>query len=536
LANSPSYQNRGRLRLFRKKAEAMINGDADAYRNFNAGEMDIRELLNELQIFRLQLEMQNEELVLSHERVEAERSKFAGLYDLAPVGYFILDRVGTITEVNNTVLDMLGVDRRALIGKRIQHYVDKSSADLFYRFIHKMRESKAKSDCQVMLVAGTRSFYVHAAGADIRDRTTGDERFYIAVIDISERKTAEHHLHETNERLKMTLEATAMGTWEIDLKKQRIILGHHSYSILGLNQWEFDGQYDTFFRAVHPKHKERVKQTMIDAIKNRKDIDIEYPVLLGHGTRYLSVRGQVMDVDAGVSRFVGIIMDITEKKQLEEEAENLKRNNQNSIITAGLQAQEKERKRISEALHDSVSQLLYGIKLNLQELSSPEAATGERLLNINMLLDQAINETRDISFQLAPSILHDFGLAESVKEMAKRMSTPGFCISVKTPDRSHRLKPELEISAFRIIQELVNNSIKHGRATETIVSINLLKDQIIITVKDNGEGFDMQDPGYLLRGSGLLSIKNRVSLLNGTFDIRSAAKKGTSVTIILKYD
>lgn len=533
MASAPPTKNNGQLRVFREKAEEIITDNGSGHPS-HYREMEIQELLHELQIFQIELEMQNDELKISHEHLEAERSKFAGLYDLAPVGYLILDKLGTILEANCTALEMLGAAREQVTGRRFQNYIDNASNETFYGFIRKMRDVNKQNNCEVRVLSeNNKAFYATLAGAGIRNKMTGDLQFYIAVIDITERREAERHLQETNERLKMTLEASGTGTWEIDLKKQCIILGEHSYNILGLNRWEFDGQYETFFRMVHPHDKDRVKQTVLNAIKKQKDLDIEYRVTLKHGIRYLSVRGQIIRANPDVMRFVGIIIDITEKKQFEKEAEDLKQHHQNSIITAGLQAQEKERKRISESLHDSVSQLLYGVKLNLQEITRGSTAD-ERLVSINSLIDQAIIETRNISFELAPSILHDFGLTESVKEMAKRLTTPAFTVNVKATGSVNRLDPGLEISAFRIIQELVNNSIKHGRASHALITIMLMKEQVMITVKDNGAGFKIKNNDYLLRGSGLLSIKNRVSLLNGTFDISSAPRKGTTVNITLK--
>ncbi|MDF2431509.1 MAG: hypothetical protein JWP44_1140, partial [Mucilaginibacter sp.] len=205
------------------------------------------------------------------------------------------------------------------------------------------------------------------------------------------------------------------------------------------------------------------------------------------------------------------------------------------IMSAALQAQEKERKRISEALHDSVAQLLYGIRLNLQNYNRTAPLT-ESFNNINSLLDQAINETRNISFELAPSILNDFGLIESVNEMARRLTTDNFSIEVKTQGLKTRLKPDLEISSFRIIQELVNNCIKHSNATKACIKINIAKESIILTVSDNGTGFNVKNSDYLMQGSGLLSIKNRVGLFNGSLEIKEGKDNGIIVEVMLRTE
>ena len=113
---------------------------------------------------------------------------------------------------------------------------------------------------------------------------------------------------------------------------------------------------------------------------------------------------------------------------------------------------------------------------------------------------------------------------------------PQFVVKSQLSILKARLDPNLEISVFRIVQELLNNSIKHGRATEAHVKINTINGHINILVNDNGIGFNVKDTDYLLKGSGLRSIKNRVNLYNGSMDIKSTVDKGTSVYIILKHD
>jgi PAS domain S-box-containing protein len=526
------YDKSEQLRLFRDKAEALISKNKETLKSPNT-HLEMEELLHELQVFQIELEMQNDELRISHDHLEAERAKFSGLYDLAPVGYFILNKIGEVEEVNLTALQMMGIIKIQILGRRFQDYVDKDQSGEFYNLIRKMRAVNNKHNCQLKIVSGKQNFF-HAQleGTGILNKLTGDVQFYIAVIDITRRREAELRLIESNERLKMTLEASATGTWEIDLKKEIIILEESSYIILGLESWEFDGKYDSFFKLVHPEDRDVFKSQLLIAIKENRDIDTEFRLMSAlTGQRFVAVRGHLLRQETNIGRFVGIIIDITDKKRLQQEADQLRNDYQKSIVTAGLQAQEKERKRISDALHDSVAQMLYGIRLSLQNsgtdlLNDPES-------NISELLNQAITEIRNISFELAPSLLKDFGLTESVREMAKRLKVENFVIIVKTHGAKVRYKPDLEISAFRIIQELISNSIKHGLATQTTVKISYQNHTLVITVSDNGKGFNTKSVDYLAKGSGLLSIRNRISLFNGTCDIRSAVGNGTNVVISL---
>jgi len=533
MKNDNAITNSEQLQMFRKKAEAIIRRSKnDAKYPFGGMEMD--ELLHELQVFQIELEMQNDELRISHGQLELEKAKFSGLYDLAPVGYFILDSFGAITEVNTTGLTMMEYARIDIIGRRFQDYVTKDQSGDFYNLIRKMRTFNTRHNCQLKIATGKgKVYYAQLEGTGILNKATAETQFYIAVIDITRRREAEQRLMESNERLKMTLEVSATGTWEIDLKKQHIYFDENSYALLGFEPWEFDGKYETFFKLLHPEDREFFRNQLLVAVKEDKDIDTEFRIVLKiAGLRFVAVRGHMVHQTQAITRFVGIIIDVTEKKKLQQEAEDLRVNYQKSIVTAGLQAQEKERKRISDALHDSVAQMLYGIKLSLQ--NSGTDLLNDTESNVNQLLNQAITEIRNISFELAPALLKDFGLNDSVCEMAKRLNTGNFSVVVKSQGEKVRYQPDLEISAFRIIQELINNSIKHGNATQVTIKINNMNQLIAITVSDNGIGFNLRSVDYLTRGAGLLSIKNRVSLYNGTFEVKSATGKGTAFNITLK--
>jgi PAS domain S-box-containing protein len=530
-----SFQNNEHLQMFRRKAEALIKNNR-LTSDYEISNPDTRELIHELQVFQIELEMQNDELILSHEHLEIEKNKFAGLYDLAPVGYFILDKFGAVDEVNRTGLNMLQVEKPQILSRRFQDYVQMHETDVFYNFIRKMRTLNTRHSCQLRVVSSKgKTYYAQLEGTGIVNKISGDIQFYIAVIDVTNRRQAEQHLQASTERLRMTLEASSTGTWEIDLARQHIFMDDNCYALFGFSPWEFDGKYDTFFKLIHPEERESFRNLLKHAINDGKELDTEFRVILEPtGLRHMAIRGQTIRQDPDQMRFVGIIIDVTEKKRLQEEAETLRLNYQRTITAAGLIAQEKERKRISEALHDSVAQLLYGIRLNLQSYTRTNPVT-EQLKNINTLLDQSIAETRSISFELAPSILVDFGLVESVNEMARRLTTPNFSIQVKSSG-SKRLNPDMEISAFRIIQELVNNAIKHGNATEANIKISMTTDAVTITVSDNGSGLKVKESDYLLRGSGLRSIKNRVNLFNGSLNIKGGAGKGTSVAVTLKIE
>src|SRR5690606_13196297 len=161
---------------------------------------------------------------------------------------------------------------------------------------------------------------------------------------------------------------------------------------------------------------------------------------------------------------------------------------------------EQERFKISRALHDSVCQILYGIRLNIQSLKVYKD-NKEDFKNVNSLLDQAIKETREISYELTPSVLKEFGFTAGIKEMANRLSTQEFSVKATIKKSLDQIDQTIQLYAFRIIQELVNNCMKHAHATIAEIIVCGENDSITIMVTDNGKGFTVELGEALRKGS-----------------------------------
>ncbi|MGY0034405.1 sensor histidine kinase [Pedobacter sp. NJ-S-72] len=194
-------------------------------------------------------------------------------------------------------------------------------------------------------------------------------------------------------------------------------------------------------------------------------------------------------------------------------------------------AQEKERNNVSRTLHDSVCQLLYGIKLNLESIEKTNSLKGE-FKNVNQLLNQAIKETRQISYELTPSVLKDFGFVAGIKEMAQRTSTAHFQIDTHIDSAADFLHADVQLYIFRMIQELINNCIKHAKANRAEISVCLKNNRVSIRVADDGIGLNLNpyNDKEVNAGSGLSGIRNRVYLLNGQIKFNNS-QKGLTVTI-----
>lgn len=202
-------------------------------------------------------------------------------------------------------------------------------------------------------------------------------------------------------------------------------------------------------------------------------------------------------------------------------------------INAMVEGQEKERLRLAGDLHDSIGGTLAAIKMHIGNMQNNLHTTQnpEELLNkANLLISEAYKNVRAISHERNSGVMAKDGLLPAVQRLARNVSSPNLTVEVQDFGLEKRLNPDLEITIFRIVQELVTNIIKHAQATETTISLTQHKNELNIMVEDNGIGFKT---GKLpeKEGMGLGSIERRVEHLEGTMEVDSTIGKGTNIII-----
>lgn len=208
----------------------------------------------------------------------------------------------------------------------------------------------------------------------------------------------------------------------------------------------------------------------------------------------------------------------------------LKINQEKEKMNAIIFAQERERSRIGEGLHNGVVQLLYATQNRLQLLSPMKGKDAENFELASKILLDAIVETRKISFEIMPPVLRDFGLEASLRALVQKVFLGHINVRLSISLKK-RPEGELEISIYRIVQEAMNNIMKHAGATEAVIEIQESKKALSVMISDNGKGFLFKDAEKRRKGIGLQTIENRVALLNGDVKFKSAAGKGTTVAI-----
>jgi PAS domain S-box-containing protein len=234
---------------------------------------------------------------------------------------------------------------------------------------------------------------------------------------------------------------------------------------------------------------------------------------------------------------LSIVHDVTERKKNEEERLKMELSQQKLILEAILTAQEGERKRIAEGLHNGLGQVLYAARLNLDRIQLnrlPGAPEGiaEARRNVEQLLTEAIGQTRSLSHELTPSILDDFGLSAGLRDICQKLTSTQLKLACQLHNLPESLDKYVQIAIYRMAQELANNIVRHSGASHAVLRVALVDDQIVIQAKDNGKGIESdQTKNSRKKGIGLKSIQDRVKLLNGSIDIQSEPEEGTQITI-----
>lgn len=215
---------------------------------------------------------------------------------------------------------------------------------------------------------------------------------------------------------------------------------------------------------------------------------------------------------------------------------NMKQEQKISHLTATIQAEERERTRIARELHDGVGGLLSAAKMNFNSLhhlydESPVFHNGISLL------DEAYDQLRKTAHNLLPETLLQGGLVKAVRAYCNMIGRQALDITFHSLGNIPRFNAETELSLYRIIQELVNNILKHAHATKALVEINMLDDNLLITVEDNGTGIAGRiggdDAGFAV-GIGMKSLASRIEVLGGQMDIDS--RMGIGTTVYLEFD
>ncbi|MFL5808558.1 MAG: PAS domain-containing protein [Flavisolibacter sp.] len=338
-----------------------------------------------------------------------------------------------------------------------------------------------------------------------------------------------------NERFDIMMKATHDLIWDWNLETNVIYRDE-----LGLEQVygvKDNTTIDNIFKwlsHIHPEDRSRVEKVINEIVQatDQETFDVEYRFLRDDGTySHVYDRGKIIrNHDGKPIRMIGAVQNMTERKRLEQELLQNELERQKAINQATIDTQEQERSEIGKELHDNVNQVLTTTKLYLDlAMSNPELK--DQLIDKSTKnIINVINEIRQLSRSLMDPSIGDLGLIDSIHDLIENINLTRKLHVSLVADRKieSSLNKNQKLTIFRIIQEALNNAIRHAKATTVNIGFKKIKNHIEITIKDDGIGFHAS---LVKKGAGLKNIENRIYLINGTHSIQTEPDKGCKIVI-----
>jgi signal transduction histidine kinase len=215
------------------------------------------------------------------------------------------------------------------------------------------------------------------------------------------------------------------------------------------------------------------------------------------------------------------------------DVEKMKVRHQLDLFQSSIDAMEDERRRVSRDLHDEIGAALSVLRLQVGQMNVDKDFNPEKAQNLivgsKQLIDNTIENVRRISNDMLPSGLEEFGLKYAIEMLCDKIEGASKLVIHLNIDGLQRMDKRLELSLYRILQELLNNTLKHANATEANINFKTENQQLTITYQDNGQGFNFEKLSK--RGLGLNNIESRVSMIHGQLKYMTDLEKGMRVVL-----
>jgi PAS domain S-box-containing protein len=456
-------------------------------------------------------------------------------------GMLLTDKDGTITFASPSIKNILDYEVDDIVGKNGFEFIHPE--DIAWAFESFQREVKQNTDVKFITVRLLKKngqwLWCNVRGHNLLDNAYVNS-IVIYFHDDTLRKQAKDALQESEKRFRSLVKdlqtgvflSNATGTIIMCNKALAAMLSIPEEMIVGKNVYEImsDDMINEKNELIPIEERPlsltlQSKQTVRDVV-----LGVLHPVTKERS--WIMVNSNpILDEDGTIKHVVCSVMDLTERKKLEEKLIADEVSHQRQLTQATIDGQETERRAIGKELHDNIGQQLTTIKLFLDYAKS--TAGGETADMVNMALKavgDVINDVRSISRSLVPFTLKDLGLIESINELVDTfLRTRMLNIEFEHAGFAEDVIPENQkLSLFRIVQEQLNNIVKHSGAKNVFIKLFSKANELVLQISDDGKGFD---PACLHKGIGILNIKNRAELFNGKAELFSQPGNGCLLTV-----
>jgi PAS domain S-box-containing protein len=465
------------------------------------------------------------------ERLRQSEERLRAFTDNSPTLMFLKDAGGCYRFVNRPFLENFALRAEQVIGHRD---ADVFPADQAARF--------AASDTQVLAtgaMAETEQWIGTPRGERVQmvvkfpvfDAAGGIAGVGGVATDITERKRAEQSLLERRTLLAQTQSLAGLGSWEWDPATARVTWSDELYRIFGIEPRSVEASFEAHFERVHPEDRKMSATVVARALAEGRSFKHEERIVRPDGTeRLVRTHGQIVRDEGGRAlKLIAACLDVTEQRDAEAALQSLTRRL--------VQAEESERRRIAGELHDRVGQTLSALNINLDILlgmlgEQAPADVRMRLRDSLALVDGTLQSIENVMAELRPPLLEEYGVGAALGWHAEEFSRrTGIAIEFEdlAKQKNRELPREAGVALFRISQEALNNVAKHANARRVTLRLEVDGSEMVLTIRDDGSGFDVAQARARSSRYGMTTMKERVLAAGGQLEVDSAPGKGTTL-------
>ena len=473
-------------------------------------------------------------------------TRYRSLYNNTPAMLHSIDQEGRILGVSDYWLEVMGYRREDVIGQNLTDFYTESSREYAENFVFPefFRTGICKDIPYQLHTADGLVIDVLLSAVAERDDKGRPVRSLAVSVDVTERNRAQRALQVAQEEL---------GRYTRGLEKQvqertREINSILRYTPDVVSIKDGDGYYtliNTCFEQILGRSNEAVqglrdddlfpeevarqfRQNDLKVLRERRSFQFEEQMPHRDGTMhyYLSVKFPFFGEDGEASGVCEISTDITDVKKAQNQLRRL-----SASIMAG---QEKERAAIARELHDELGQVLTALRMDSvwmsQRLAEKDPAAAGRARDMCRLIDKNIEDVRGIAIRLRPGVLDDLGLVAALEWYTTDIERRSEILCSFDHQSIPPISETVATAAYRIAQEALTNTVRHSQATKASVTLQAVNHHLLLTVRDDGRGFDPQAVPES-EGIGLAGMKERANLVGGRLRVRSVKGEGTQIRL-----
>jgi len=463
------------------------------------------------------------------QNVTPDTQLFRDVFNASPIGIAVENLEGQPFFVNPAFCSMLGFTEEELRSRHCVEFSPPEDAEKDWALFQQLRAG-AIDHYQLEKRYFRRDGSLLWGRLSISLLNSRPSPLVIAMVEeITDKKTAEEALRASEERLRLAHQAARIGTFERNVRTGVLSWTPEMESMYGLPPGSFGQTQSAFEHLIHPDDRARVVELVNSALNTGQPATGEWRVLWPDGSiHWIAGRWQAfMDESGEPFRVVGVNMDVTERKQIEQALSEMSRKL--------LEAQEHERARIGRELHDDINQRLAMLAIDLQRVQENRldlpSDVRSRMQELRMQTAEIANDVQALSHELHSTKLEYLGVVGGMRSWCKEFAErQGMEIEFKSSEGLSSPPSEVSLCLFRVLQESLHNVAKHSGVRRIEVRLREDSGEIHLLISDLGRGFDLET-AMQGRGLGLMSMQERVRLVNGIIEIRSKPMGGTTVHV-----